>query len=207
MNNTTNCIRGVAAILNESDISTDIIAPAAFMITTSRSGLAKGLFYNWRYLENGNPDPSFVLNRSQFFDASILIAGANFGCGSSREHAVWALVEFGIRAVIAPSFSETFSTNSAKNGLATIVLLPNEILQLSALEKNNETTNLDIKLEDGTVVDSRGNTFGFELSKEQRSGLIEGLDDVRIAIDASGLIKRYYHQRKRDAPWIVPNIG
>lgn len=184
-------ISGVAAVLNKDDISTDIIVPASFMVTTSRSGLAKGLFYNWRYDKDDKPNNNFVLNKQKFANASILIAGDNFGCGSSREHAVWALVESGIKVIIATSFAEIFATNAAKNKLATISLTGDEIDEICSTEQRGGIIELDIDLKFGILTDKPKKKYNFKLTKEQYTGLIEGIDDIEIAVCKMDVITKY----------------
>lgn len=198
-------IKGVAAVLQEPDISTDIILPGQFMVTVSRKGLGKGLFFNWRYDSEGEILPDFVLNQSPFDEASFLIVGENFGCGSSREHAVWALLDFGIRAVIAPSFSQTFATNAAKNGLAAIQLDEIRIVEVVHASQMGPERSMELLLED-RMLKIGSMCWRFELTAEQISGLIDGVDDLELAEMLAAQTGAFWRGRRRANSWLDNHV-
>lgn len=192
-----------AAFLLMDDINTDSILPAAFMITTSRSGLAEGLFYNWRQSKNGQFEPDFFLNKPEFDLCDTLIVGKNFGCGSSREHAVWALVESGFDTIIAPSFNETFVNNAVKNGLATIVLSEAEIFKISAAYSPNGPMSLLVDLVKGIVQCPMGETYAFKLSAFQKGALVDGVSDLSTSLSLRNAVSRHWQSRLNAQPWLL----
>lgn len=194
-----------AAFMLRNDINTDSILPAAFMITTSRSGLAKGLFYNWRFVDHEQIQPDFFLNKPAFRGCDTLVIGKNFGCGSSREHAVWALVESGFDTIIAPSFNETFVNNAVKNGLATIVLSEAEILKISAAGSPLQPMSLMVNLFGGLVQGPDGETYHFNLTEFQKGALIDGVNDFSISLRQNEAVNRHWHCRVKSQPWLVPS--
>jgi 3-isopropylmalate/(R)-2-methylmalate dehydratase small subunit len=170
-------VTGVVAPLDRVNVDTDQIIPKQFLKAVVRTGLGKGLFFDWR------KDPDFVLNRPRYREAKILVARANFGCGSSREHAPWALADFGFRAVIAPSFADIFRNNSLKNGLLPVILKEEEVEAIfRAIENHEEAYTLTIDLPNQTVSDGAGWSARFEVGEFQKKCLLEGLDDVGLTL-------------------------
>lgn len=173
---------GTIAVLDRPNVDTDQIIPKQFLKRVERTGFGKFLFYDWRFLSDGRRDTSFPLNDSRCRGASILIAGKNFGCGSSREHAPWALADYGFRAIIAPSFADIFANNSRKNGLLPVVLKENEVAELMTRANNREGYQLTVDLEVRRVTDAEGFSALFEIGEFQRDCLLEGLDDIGLTL-------------------------
>ena len=198
--------RGVALPLLRDDIDTDAIIPSREMRTVSRSGLAAGLFAPWRYLDPDarTPNPEFTLNQSEYSGASILLAGDNFGCGSSREHAVWALMESGFRAVIAPSFATIFRNNALRNGLLTVALEQeglDELVAWVSADPLARTINLD--LEACTIEsDPERKKKVFSVDPTAREMLLEGLDEIGLTEQAIDLVARFEEQDQALRPWV-----
>ncbi|MFZ1886483.1 MAG: 3-isopropylmalate dehydratase small subunit [Candidatus Binataceae bacterium] len=171
---------GLVAPLDRSNVDTDQIIPKQFLKAVVRSGLKKGLFFDWRRRPDGSPDPDFVLNKPRYEGASVLVARANFGNGSSREHAVWALADAGFRAVIGSSYADIFHNNSFKNGLLPVTLKPEEIEQIFRATAKYEGYHLTIDLEAQTVGDDFGWSAHFEIDPFVKKCLLEGLDDIAL---------------------------
>ncbi|HEY0728720.1 MAG TPA: 3-isopropylmalate dehydratase small subunit [Pyrinomonadaceae bacterium] len=179
---------GLVAPLDRANVDTDQIIPKQFLKRIERTGFGQFLFYDWRYSQDGQPNPSFVLNESRYQGASILVADKNFGCGSSREHAPWALGEFGFRVIIAPSFADIFSNNCFKNGILPIALPVEEIMKRA---REVEGYQLTVDLEQQTVSDDSGLATPFTVGTFQRYCLLEGLDDIGLTLRHEDAIKRY----------------
>ena len=192
---------GKAAPLDVANIDTDQIIPKQFLKTVEREGLAKGLFYDLRFDEAGNPKPDFVLNQSAYAGASVLIAGDNFGCGSSREHAPWALLDFGLRCVIAPSFADIFYNNCFENGLLPISL-PEETVRKLMGEARGGNHVFSIDLEQQTVTTPSGETIRFEIDAGRKEKLLKGLDAIGETLQHADDISRYEHGRSLSSPWL-----
>lgn len=173
---------GLVAPLNRTDVDTDQIVPKQFLKAVVRNGLKAGLFFDWRFLPDGSENPDFVLNLARYRGASILVARANFGCGSSREHAVWALDEFGFRAVIAPSFADIFCTNCLKNGMLPIVLAPEQVTAIFKAVESHEGYRLSVDLRGAKVSDEFGWSAGFAVDPFQKKCLLEGLDEIALTL-------------------------
>jgi len=173
---------GAVAVLDRPNVDTDQIIPKQFLKRTERTGFGQFLFYDWRFLPTGGPNPAFELNDPRCRGASILIAGKNFGCGSSREHAPWALADYGFRAIIAPSFADIFANNCLKNGLLPVVLTEMEVAELRRRAKKSEGYQLTVDLEKKSVADAHGFAAGFEISDFQRDCLLKGLDDIGLTL-------------------------
>jgi 3-isopropylmalate/(R)-2-methylmalate dehydratase small subunit len=186
---------GLVAPLDRANVDTDQIIPKQFLKRIERTGFGQFLFFDWRYLADGQPNPSFILNESRFQGASILVAGKNFGCGSSREHAPWALAEYGFRVIIAPSFADIFSNNCFKNGMLPITLPDSEVEELMSRALANEGYQLAIDLEKLTIEDGRGFSREFKVGDFQRNCLLEGLDDIGLTLKHEALIKSYESSR------------
>jgi 3-isopropylmalate/(R)-2-methylmalate dehydratase small subunit len=182
---------GLAAPLDRSNVDTDQIIPKQFLKAVVRSGLGKGLFFDWRRNPDGSDKSDFVLNRVRYKGASILVARANFGCGSSREHAVWALGDYGFRAVIAPSFADIFHNNSLKNGLLPVRLSEDEVEHVLRAAANYEAYRLTINLDQQTVTDDFGWQARFPIEPAAKRRLLEGLDDVALTLALEHEIAAY----------------
>ena len=173
---------GIVAPLDRANVDTDQIIPKQFLKRIERTGFGKFLFYDWRFLPNGEPDSSFVLNEPHYKQASILIAGKNFGCGSSREHAPWALADYGFRAIIAPSFADIFANNCMKNGLLPVTLEEKEVATVVENARSIDNYELTVDLVQRAVTDARGFSAAFAIDDFQRHCLLEGLDDIGLTL-------------------------
>jgi 3-isopropylmalate/(R)-2-methylmalate dehydratase small subunit len=194
--------RGLVAPLDRLNIDTDQIIPKQFLKRIERTGFGQFLFYDWRFKQNGDKIADFVLNQRPYQSASILIAGKNFGCGSSREHAVWALADFGFRAVIAPSFADIFANNSAKNGLLTVRLQDGEVAQIMNRAQHPEGLQLTVDLEACEVRDNQGFRASFSVDDFVRHCLLHGLDDIGLTLQHEPEIAAY--EARHPAPATLP---
>jgi 3-isopropylmalate/(R)-2-methylmalate dehydratase small subunit len=206
---------GIAAPLDRVNVDTDMIIPKQFLKSIKRTGFGPNLFDELRYLDEGQPDqdcaarplnPDFVLNQSRYQGASILLARENFGCGSSREHAPWALDDFGIRVIIAPSFADIFYNNCFKNGLLPIVLPEEQVDQLFKEVEATEGYQLTVDLERQVVVTPSGEEFTFEVDSFRKHCLLNGLDDIDLTLQHADEIKAYEARRRQEAPWLFDAI-
>ena len=204
-------LNGLVAPMDRANVDTDAIIPKQYLKSIKRSGFGVTLFDDWRYLDPGEPDsdhsarrpnPDFVLNQPRYAGASILVARENFGCGSSREHAVWALDDYGFRAVIAPSFADIFFNNSFKSGLLPIQL-DQEVVE-SLIRETGETDgySLTVDLEGQTVATPAGREFSFEIDPFRKACLLEGLDDIGLTLKHADAIRAYEDQRRSESPWL-----
>ncbi len=182
---------GLVAPLDKANVDTDKIIPKQFLKAIVRSGLGRGLFFDWRYRADGSEDPGFVLNDPRYKGASVLVARANFGSGSSREHAVWALDDFGFRAVITPSFADIFRNNSMKNGLLPVILSAEEVEHIFAVMGEHPGYSLTVDLDNQTVRDAYGWSARFEIEPFTKKCLLEGLDDIGLTLVHEGKISAY----------------
>jgi 3-isopropylmalate/(R)-2-methylmalate dehydratase small subunit len=187
---------GIVAPLNRANVDTDQIIPKQFLKRIERTGFGEFLFFDWRYLPDGTPNPQFILNEPRYQGASILVAAKNFGCGSSREHAPWALAEYGFRVVIAPSFADIFFNNCFKNGMLPIVLPEATVGEILQRTQENEGYKLNVDLEKQSVSDDIGLTTSFRVSEFQRYCLLEGLDDIGLTLRHADAIGEYESKRK-----------
>ena len=195
-------LKSIPAHMPLLNIDTDMIIPKQFLKTIKRTGLGKNLFFEMRYDDEGNPIKDFILNKLPFSNSKILLAGKNFGCGSSREHAPWALLDFGIKCVIAPSFADIFYSNCFKNGILPIALDEKSILELSDYSKREQ--DIEIKLESQEII--FGNkTIKFDLDAFKKKCLIEGLDDIALSLKKSASIQDYETKIKSSKPWLAKN--
>lgn len=203
--------KGLVAPMDRSNVDTDMIIPKQFLKSIKRTGFGPNLFDALRYLDEGQPDqdssqrpknPDFVLNQPRYENASVLLARSNFGCGSSREHAPWALDDYGFRVVIAPSFADIFYNNCFKNGLLPIVLEENVMDQLFQEAEAEEGYQLTVDLKAKTVVTPAGESFGFDVDDFRRHCLLNGLDDIGVTLEDAEQIKAYEEQRRKTAPWL-----
>ena len=186
---------GLVAVLDRPNVDTDQIIPKQFLKRVERTGFGEFLFFDWRFLPDGQPDPSFPLNEPRSRGASILLAGKNFGCGSSREHAPWALADYGFRAIIAPSFADIFANNCMKNGLLPVVLTDGEVAELMRRGTEIANYNVTVDLDSKSVSDKQGLLTTFEISDFQRYCLLEGLDDIGLTLRNESDITAYERER------------
>ncbi|HCG80047.1 MAG TPA: 3-isopropylmalate dehydratase small subunit [Oceanospirillales bacterium] len=203
--------QGVVAPMDRANIDTDMIIPKQFLKSIKRSGFGPNLFDELRYLDEGQPDadnsgrplnPDFVLNQPRYSGASVLLARENFGCGSSREHAPWALEDFGFRAIIAPSYADIFYNNSFKNGLLPIVLDEETVDRLFKETEASEGYQLTVDLENKKVVTPSGEEIAFEVDDFRRHCLLNGLDDIGLTLQDADEIKAYEEKRRASSPWL-----
>ncbi len=192
---------GVAAPLPLINVDTDMIIPKQFLKTIERSGLGKNLFDEMRYDAEGNEIEDFVLNRPAYRKAQILVAGENFGCGSSREHAPWALLDFGIRCVIAPSFADIFYNNCFKNGILPIVLPQEEVDKLMDDAERGANAILTVDLERQEITGPDGGRIAFEIDPFRKHCLLNGLDDIGLTMEKAGAIEEFEKRYAERAPW------
>lgn len=169
---------GLVVPLDRIDVDTDQMVPKQFILRGTRDGYGRDLFYDWRYLENGDPNPDFVFNQPRYMGATVLLARANFGCGSSREHAAWAVRDYGFRVVIAPSYADIFYTNAFNNGVVLVTLPPEQVEELFKRAEEVEGYELNVDLETMTITDNRQLRYPFELDDFRRNRLLKGLDDI-----------------------------
>ena len=195
-------LSGVAAPMPLINIDTDMIIPKVFLKTIKRSGLGVNLFDEMRYDGSGNEKPDFILNRPQYRNSEIIIAGDNFGCGSSREHAPWAIKDFGIRCIISTSFADIFFNNCFKNGILPIVLPKSEVEVLMEDAKKGSNARIVIDLEAQTVKSSDGEVFHFEVDAFKKHCLLNGLDDISLSLEKSYAIDIYEENLKIERPWV-----
>ncbi len=195
-------ITGVAAPMPMINIDTDMIIPKQFLKTIKRSGLGVNLFDEMRYDDDGNEIPDFVLNQPAYRESEILIGGENFGCGSSREHAPWALLDFGIRCVIAPSFADIFHNNCFKNGILPIAL-PQEVIDVLMRDaEKGANARMTVDLEAQTVTTSDGESFAFEVDAFKKHCLLEGLDDIGLTFEKAAAIDNFEAAAAASRPWV-----
>jgi len=192
-------IKSIPAYLPIVNIDTDMIIPKQFLKTIKRTGLGKNLFYEMRYNEKGKPIEDFILNTSPFNDSKILIAGKNFGCGSSREHAPWALLDFGITCVISSSYADIFYNNCFKNGILPIVLPEAKIKELSEYSKRKEEIIVNLEKQKITF---GNNEIDFEIDQFKKKCLIEGLDDIALSLEKNPKITEFEKKLSSNRPWI-----
>jgi 3-isopropylmalate dehydratase small subunit len=189
-----------AVPMNIANVDTDQIIPKQFLKTVEREGLAKGLFYDFRFNEDGSVKTDFVLNRPEYAGAGLLVAGENFGCGSSREHAPWALMDFGIRCVVASSFADIFSGNCLNNGLLTVIL-PESDVQALMDEAKGGNHIFTVDLEQQTVVAPSGRSFAFPIDPNMKNKLLKGLDAIGETLEHATDIDTYESKRAIARPW------
>ncbi|WP_043315480.1 3-isopropylmalate dehydratase small subunit [Microbulbifer sp. HZ11] len=207
--------KGVAAPMDRANVDTDLIIPKQFLKSIKRSGFGPNLFDELRYLDEGQPgqdhskrpvNPDFPLNHPRYQGASVLLARKNFGCGSSREHAPWALDDHGFRAIIAPSFADIFFNNCFKNGLLPIVLEEEIVEQLFQEMYADEGYELEIDLEAQVVIKPNGETHGFEVDEFRKHCLLNGLDDIGLTLEDADDIRAYEAKRREQAPWLFDAV-
>jgi len=197
-----NTLKSIPVYMPLLNIDTDMIIPKQFLKTIKRTGLGKNLFYEMRYDEKGNEIKDFVLNKKPFNESKILLAGKNFGCGSSREHAPWALLDFGIKCVIATSFADIFYSNCFKNGILPIVLDEKNIQELADYSKREQ--DIEIKIASQEILFGN-NYFKFDLDPFKKKCLMEGLDDIALSLEKLSSIQDYEIKIKNSKPWLAKN--
>ncbi len=194
---------GVAAPLPQINVDTDMIIPKQFLKTIKRSGLGKNLFDEMRYRDDGSENPDFMLNQPAYRNAQILVAGENFGCGSSREHAPWALLDFGIRCVIAPSFADIFFNNCFKNGILPIVLPQEDVDKLMDDASRGANAVLTVDLENQVIKGPDGGEIAFQVDQFRKHCLINGLDDIGLTLEKVDAIGDYEARANVERPWLA----
>jgi 3-isopropylmalate/(R)-2-methylmalate dehydratase small subunit len=195
-------LTGIAAPMPLVNIDTDMIIPKQFLKTIARTGLGKNLFDEMRYTEGGAEIPGFVLNQSAYRKAEIIVAGDNFGCGSSREHAPWALLDFGIRSVISTSFADIFYSNCFKNGILPIVLPPQAVAHLMDDARKGANARITVDLPSQTVTASDGTVFGFDIDPFKKHCLLNGLDDIGLSLEKAASISAFEKSAAVQRPWV-----
>ena len=204
-------LSGIAVPLDRANVDTDMIIPKQFLKSIKRSGFGPNLFDELRYLDEGQPDqdstqrpinPDFVLNYPRYQGAKILLARQNFGCGSSREHAPWALLDFGLSCVIAPSFADIFYNNCFKNGILPITLLDEQMDQLFEDAQGQLGFELTVDLDTGLITGGSAGDIAFSVDSFRRHCLLHGLDDIGLTLEKTSQIKRYEQKRQQQAPWL-----
>ena len=195
-------LTGIAAPMDMINIDTDMVIPKQYLTTVKRTGLGKGLFFEMRYDKDGNENPDFVLNKPQYRDAKILVAGENFGCGSSREHAPWALLDFGIRCVIAPSFADIFYNNCFKNGILAIKLAKEDVDKLLDDAERGANATITIDLESQTITGPDGGEISFDLDEFKKHCLLNALDDVALTMENEAKIDAFEEKHSAAQPWL-----
>ena len=204
-------VKARVAPLDRPNVDTDAIIPKQYLKSIKRTGFGQYLFDDWRYLDKGDlgvavstrrPNPEFVLNKPEFRGAEILLSRENFGCGSSREHAVWALEDYGFRAVIAPSYADIFFNNSFKNGLLPVILKPEEVQALFEGVAKNTAAEFTIDLPAQEIRLPCGNVFKFEIDAFRKDCLVRGLDEIGLTLQQADSIRAYETKRKAEAPWL-----
>ena len=195
-------LSGTAAPMPLINIDTDMIIPKVFLKTIKRSGLGVNLFDEMRYLDDGSENPDFVLNKPQYREAEILVAGDNFGCGSSREHAPWAIKDFGICCVISTSYADIFFNNCFKNGILPIVLPKAQVDVLMKDAEKGSNARIEVDLEAQTVTTSDGETFSFEVDAFKKHCLLNGLDDIGLTMEKAASIDAYESKLQVSHPWV-----
>jgi len=195
-------LTGVAAPMNMINVDTDMIIPKQFLKTIKRTGLGANLFHEMRFNEDGSENPDFVLNHSAYRDAQILVAGDNFGCGSSREHAPWAILDFGIRCVISTSFADIFYNNCFKNGILPIKVSKDDLDKLMDDAERGANATLTVDLEAQTISGPDGGTVSFEIDAFKKHCLLNGLDDVGLTMQKADKIDAYEDKQRASQPWL-----
>lgn len=199
-------LTGLVAPLDRVNVDTDQIIPKQFLKTIKRTGLREGLFFDWRKRKDGSPDPDFFLNQARYQNATILLTRDNFGCGSSREHAPWALLDQGFRCVIAPSFADIFYNNCFQNGILPVVLKADEVKSIMKEAVDTEGYALTVDLGNQRVTTPGGAHYPFEIDPFRKDCLYRGLDSIGLTLQHEAAIAAYEHRRKELAPWLFQDI-
>lgn len=197
-------ITGIVAPLDKMNVDTDQIIPKQFLKRIERTGFGQFLFYDWRYLDDGSPNPDFELNKDRYKGASILLSRENFGSGSSREHAPWALREYGFRVIIAPSFADIFYNNCFKNSILPVRLDAHTVNDLFSEVYSKEGYSLTVDLENQTIEKPGGGIIRFEIDPFRKKTLLEGLDDISLSLRSEDSIKQYEKKLSGERNWVLP---
>jgi 3-isopropylmalate/(R)-2-methylmalate dehydratase small subunit len=197
---------GIVAPLDRVNVDTDQIIPKQFLKTIKRTGLREGLFFDWRRKKDGSPDPKFFLNQPRYHTATILLTRDNFGCGSSREHAAWALLDQGFRCVIAPSFADIFYNNCFQNGILPVVLTADDVLHLLTQVIGTEGYRLTVDLGHQTITTPQGVIYRFDIDPFRKDCLYRGLDSIGLTLQHETTITAYEQRRKEEAPWLFADL-
>ena len=200
-------LKGLVAPLDRVNVDTDQIIPKQYLKTIKRTGLREGLFSDWRYGADGSGDTAFFLNQPRYQGASILLTRDNFGCGSSREHAPWALMDYGFRCIIAPSYADIFFNNCFKNGMLPVILKGEEVAQLFTEVEANPGYQVTVDLAAQTVSTPSGKSFHFEVDAFRKHCLLNGLDEIGLTLQREAEITAYEQRRKQDAPWLFSDLS
>ena len=198
-----NTVSGSAAPLVASNIDTDVIMPKQFLKGIDRKGLDRGLFFDLRFLETGDPSPEFLLNQPAWNDAAFLVVGPNFGCGSSREHAVWGLKQVGIRALIGTSFAGIFYDNCQRNGVLAIQLSEAQLKQIASVISDASTARIEVNLPEQTIELADGTVIPFEIDQLRKQSLLLGLDAIGTTLQRADQIRSFESQHLAENPWLV----
>ncbi len=199
-------LTGLVAALDRVNVDTDQIIPKQFLKTIKRTGLREGLFFDWRKQKDGSPDPAFFLNQPRYQGATILLTRDNFGCGSSREHAPWALLDQGFRCVIAPSFADIFYNNCFQNGILPVVLKAEEVLALMTDVLSTPGYRLTVDLGNQTVTTASGTHYHFHVDPFRKDCLYRGLDSIGLTLQHEPAIAAYEARRKAETPWLFTDV-
>ncbi len=194
--------KGKAALLNRKNVDTDQIIPKQFLTKIEKTGFGKHLFQDWRYTSDGKENPEFELNDPKFKNASVLVAGDNFGCGSSREHAPWALLDYGFRAIISTSFADIFFNNCFKNGILLIKVSPEELSSLMTELANADSTEINIDLENQKLSTPGGISLRFEIDEFRKQNLLKGMDQIAWSLRHLPKIESFENDQKQAQPWL-----
>ena len=192
----------VAALMNRSNVDTDQIIPKQFLKKVERSGFGKHLFHDWRFNEDGSDNADFELNKASFKDAKVLVVGDNFGCGSSREHAPWAIADYGFNTIISSSYADIFYNNCFKNSILPIITDKNQLARLMDEISANEGVRFIVDLENQELNTPAGNGFKFEVDPYRKNNLLKGLDDIGLTLQHTDEIDQYEKKNKQDFPWL-----
>jgi 3-isopropylmalate/(R)-2-methylmalate dehydratase small subunit len=195
-------LTGTVAPLNRGDVDTDQIIPKQYLKTIHRTGLKEGLFADWRSRADGSPDPEFFTNQPRYQNASILLTGENFGCGSSREHAPWALLDYGIRSILAPSFADIFYNNCFQNGILPVILTPQEIYTLFNRTDSQDVYQVTVDLVQQVVLLPEGERYAFTVDPFRKDCMIKGLDGIGLTLQHEAVISDYESRRGKEVPWL-----
>jgi len=193
---------GIAALLDRTNVDTDQIIPKQFLKKTDRAGYGAYLFYDWRFLENGRPNPGFELNNPAFNGASILVAGDNFGCGSSREHAPWSLLDYGFRVIISTSYADIFYNNCFKNGILPMIVTADELAGLMKEIRKNEGVRFRVDLQAQRLTTPGGLNIRFRVDDFRRECLLKGLDDISWTLQHETAITAFEERQQAQEPWL-----
>lgn len=197
-------LKGIAALLDKANVDTDQIIPKQFLRKIERSGFGQHLFHDWRFLDDAGkkPNPEFVLNAERYQGANILVTRDNFGCGSSREHAPWALEDYGFRSILSPSYADIFYNNCFKNGMLPIVLPEAQIEEIFQTIDKKPGANLEIDLENQVVITEDGKKYSFEVDGFRKHCLLNGLDDIGLTLQKADFIQKFEEKNQKEVPWL-----